>query len=334
MLETNNSKIYEVSASPHSIKPETIKSVMFDVLIALIPAVIAAFVFFRWSAVYVMGLTILFCVGFEYIFSKLLLKKNTVSDLSCVVTGLLLAMNLPSNVPWWIMLVGSFFSIVIGKLVFGGIGQNPFNPALVGRVVLLVSWPAILTTWPKPQLIKSVSDIFRNIDSITSATPLGILKEKGVSYLSSSTPHFLYSDLYFGYCGGSLGEISAFALIIGGIYLLYKGHITLHIPLSFIISVLIISGIFWFTDNSKFADPLFHILSGGVMLGAIFMATDMVTTPLTVSGMIIFGTGCGIITMMIRIFGAYPEGVSFSILIMNALTPLIDRYTKPRRYGI
>nr|HPG31839.1 RnfABCDGE type electron transport complex subunit D [bacterium] len=240
--------------------------------------------------------------------------------------------------------------------------QNPFNPALVGRVVLLVSWPALMTTWPAPDVPKNFSDLFKNPDAVTAATPLGVLKAGGTKALDENRPDAektfaslkagyeksdsdkneysiskkapLYLNLFLGNCGGSLGEISALALIIGGIYLFYKGHITFHIPASYLTTVIVISGIFWIADSAKYADPLFHILSGGVMLGALFMATDMTTTPIAASGMIIFGIGCGLITMTIRLFGSYPEGASFSILIMNALTPLIDRYAKPKRYGV
>jgi len=232
------------------------------------------------------------------------------------------------------MFVGAAAAVILGKMVYGGIGQNPFNPALVGRVLLLVSWPAIMTTWTKPDMLKSVSDIFSIPDVITAATPLGILKEKGISALSSATQSSLYWDLFLGNCGGCLGEVSALALLLGGLYLLYRGHITWHIPVSFISTIGIIAAVFWLLDSQKYADPFFHILSGGVMLGAIFMATDMVTSPLTIKGMLIFGAGCGFITMIIRLFGSYPEGVSFSILIMNAFTPIIDRFTIPHRYGV
>jgi len=304
---------------------------MRDVLLALMPAAFVAVLVFGLRALYTMLLTTAFCIIFEYIFNHLILKKKTINDLSAAVTGLLLAMNLPSNAPWWIMAIGAFVAIVIAKISFGGLGNNPFNPALVGRVVLLISWPSIMTTWQKPQIILSIKELFSNFDVVTAATPLSILQERGVTELMK-TDH-LYAKLFFGYCGGSLGEISAFALIIGGIYLFMRGHITWHIPLTFIGSVFLIGLIFHISDPARYADPIFHILSGGVMLGAIFMATDMVTSPLTNKGMIIFGIGCGIITMIIRLFGAYPEGVSFSILIMNAFTPLIDKLTAPQRYG-
>ena len=327
-------KMFEVICCPHISRHEDIAHTMLDVVIALVPAIIFSFIFFRWQALYTIALTTAFCVAIEYLISKIFLKKNTVKDYSAVVTGILLAMNLPSSAPWWIMFAGAVFAVILGKMVYGGVGQNPFNPALVGRVALLISWPGIMTTWPKPEMLNSFTNFFKIHDGVTAATPLGILKEKGFTELAASTHNSLYLDLFIGNCGGCLGEVSALALILGGLYLLYKGHITWHIPLSFISSVAVIAGIFWFMDSSKYADPLFHILSGGVMIGAIFMATDMVTTPITTKGMLVFGIGCGVITMIIRLFGAYPEGVSFSILIMNALTPIIDKYTAPRRYGV
>ena len=326
-------KSFEVSGAPHSSVCESNSEVMGDVIIALIPAGIAGVMVFRLNALIVILYSIIFCVAVEYIFSKIILKKNTTGDLSAIVTGLLLAYNLPASAPWWLILAGAFFSIVIGKLVFGGLGQNPFNPALVGRVALLVSWPSLMTTWPKAQPVQSLKQIFQSIDGTTAATPLGILKEKGISFLEGSTQFSILPDLFFGNCGGSLGEISAFAIILGAIYLYIRGQITLHIPLAFIATVFIVSYIFNLMDPSRYADPFFHILSGGVMLGAVFMATDMVNSPMTNKAMIIFGIGCGALTMTIRMLGAYPEGVSFSILLMNSLMPLLDKFFPLKRYG-
>jgi electron transport complex protein RnfD len=334
----------------------------------MLPALIASIIFFGISALYVVVLTTLFCVVIEYLVSKYFFKKSTITDLSAVVTGVLLAFNLPSNVPWWIMLIGAGCAIILGKMLFGGLGQNPFNPALLARVILLVSWPAIMTLWPNNLFYQKADAVnenkyserfFNMTDVRTSATPLGLLAEKGVSYITQDkksnedaktsasyskakkkktlkpkNSNSIYLDLFLGNCGGSLGEVSALALLLGGIFLLYRGHITWHIPVSYILTVFLVTGIFWLSNKGSYADPLFHILSGGVMLGAIFMATDMVTTPITTKGMLIFGIGCGLITVIIRIFGAYPEGVSFSILFMNSLVPIIDKYTKPKRYGL
>jgi len=327
----------EVTTCPHLTSAETIRNIMRDVLIALIPACVAAFILFSWQALYVIALTTFFCVTIEWLFSKIFFGKNNISDLSAAVTGVLLAFNLPSNAPWWIMLIGSAVAIILAKLAFGGIGQNIFNPALVARVFLLISWPAIMTSWPIPETINSFKDIFNCFDAQTSATtcatPLALLKINGYKALCDTIPN-IHWKLFLGYRGGCLGETSALALLIGAAYLFYKRQITWHIPISYILTVAIISFIFWRIDSSRYADPIIHIFSGGVIIGAFFMATDMVTTPITNMGMLIFGVGCGIITMMIRLLGAYPEGVSFSILIMNAFTPLIDRLIKPKRYGV
>jgi len=247
-----------------------------------------------------------------------------------MVTGLLLAFNLPSNLPWWIVIIGSFVAIGIGKMSFGGLGNNPFNPALVGRVFLLISFPVQMTTWPKP-LTGRLS-----LDGITSATPLAIVKEgfkngERFSVLYSQIPS--YWDMFLGKMGGCIGEVSALALIIGFLYLLKKKVITWHIPVSMVGAVAVLSGLLWLIMPDKCANPLFHLLTGGVFLGAIFMATDYVTSPMSKKGMLIFGALIGIITVVIRVFGAYPEGVSFAILIMNAFVPLINRFCKPRRFG-
>jgi electron transport complex protein RnfD len=242
---------------------------------------------------------------------------------------MLLAFNVPSNLPWYIILIGSIVSIGIGKMSFGGLGNNPFNPALVGRVFLLLSFPVPMTSWP----IKGATF---TLDAVTSATPLGILKDgirngESVSSLMSQMPS--YSDFFFGFQGGSLGEMSAFALLIGLGYMLYRKIITWHTPVAMLVTVFIMTGIFWLVDPTRYANPLFHLFTGGVMLGAVFMATDYVTSPFTHRGMLIFGFGIGVLTVLIRLFGNYPEGVSFAILIMNAFVPLINRFAKETRYG-
>jgi electron transport complex protein RnfD len=237
-------------------------------------------------------------------------------DGSAVITGILLAYNLPSNVPLWLPIVGSVFAIAIGKQVFGGLGQNIFNPALVGRVFLMASWPKYMTTFVKPF----------SYDAVTSATPLAALKEGKI------LEHISYLDLFLGKRGGCIGEVCILALLIGAAILLYKGYISWHIPVTYIFTTALLTYIFG-AKQLFHGDWLFHILSGGLILGAFFMATDYVATPLTAKGQIIFGAGCGLLTAIIRLWGGYPEGVSYAILMMNAATPFIDRYTKNRIYG-
>jgi electron transport complex protein RnfD len=244
-------------------------------------------------------------------------RQVSILDGSAALTGLLLALNLPPSSPWWMVLVGSAVAIAIGKQIYGGLGHNPFNPALVARVVLLVSWPVQMTRWISP------------LDGLSTATPLGVLKADGIAKLGG----FRLFDLFIGNVGGCIGEVSAIALLIGILFLLWKGYVTWHIPVSYMGTVFIFAGIFWLVNPQKYANPLLHLLAGGLVLGACFMATDYVTSPMTPKGQIIFGVGCGLMTCIIRLFGGYPEGVSFSILLMNAATPLIDQYTRPKRYG-
>lgn len=325
-----------VSTSPHIRRPGDVDQVMRDVLLALMPATAIGVFVFGLDALWVILTCMVVAALSEAIFQKLMGREIAISDGSALVTGLLLALNLPSGAPLWMAAIGAGIAIGLGKQIYGGLGHNPFNPALVARVVLLVSWPVQMTRWPSP--------ISWGIDATTAATPLGVLKDEGasriVSYFSEIGAPFadgadLYQGLFFGDIGGCIGEISVIALLVGGIYLLYKGHISWHIPVSYIATVFILTYIFWLKDPSRFADPLFHILSGGLILGAFFMATDMVTSPITPKGMLIFGVGCGVLTVIIRLFGGYPEGVSFSILLMNAATPLIDRwkFTHPKKFG-
>jgi len=254
--------------------------------------------------------------------------KPSINDGSALITGILLAFNVPAGLPWWIIVIGAVAAMGIGKLSFGGLGNNIFNPALVGRVFLLISFPVQMTTWPVTRQA--------TVDAVSSATPLALIKEgitsgTPVSQLLQDMPSA--SDMLLGNTAGSLGEISALMLILGGLYLLFKKVITWHIPVSVIGSVAIIAGIFWLADPQSYINPVYHLLTGGLMLGAIFMATDMVTSPMTPRGQIIYGVGIGAITISIRLFGAYPEGISFAILIMNAFTPLINNYVKPKRFG-
>lgn len=319
-----------VSPSPHVHTALTVPQIMRGVVFAMMPALAFSIYNFGLGAVYVTFLSIIFCIAIEYGIAKFLLHKPaSIYDGSAIITGMLLAFNVPSNLPWYIILIGSAVSIGIGKMSFGGLGNNPFNPALVGRVFLLLSFPVQMTSWPTAGATWS-------LDGVTSATPLGILKDgmrtgEPMEKLMGEMPS--YTDFFFGLQGGSLGEMSAFALLLGLIYMLYRKIITWHIPVSMIATVAIMTGIFWLIDPSKYANPLFHVLTGGVMLGAVFMATDYVTSPFTHRGMLIFGFGIGALTVLIRLFGSYPEGVSFAILIMNAFVPMVNRFVKQPRYG-
>ncbi|MEK6782293.1 MAG: RnfABCDGE type electron transport complex subunit D [Bacteroidota bacterium] len=319
-----------VSPSPHIHTELTVPQIMRGVIIAMVPAFLFSVYNFGIGAIYVTLLAIVFCVSTEYLIARYLLSQNnTIYDGSAVITGILLAFNVPSNLPWHIILIGSVVSIGIGKMSFGGLGNNPFNPALVGRVFLLLSFPVQMTSWPTKGAIFS-------LDAVTGATPLGLLKDglradESVDALMAQMPS--YFDFFFGLQGGSLGEMSACALLLGLMYMLYKKIVTWHIPVSMVLSVFVMTGIFWLLDPAKYANPLFHVLTGGVMLGAVFMATDYVTSPFTHRGMIVFGVGIGLLTVVIRLFGSYPEGVSFAILIMNAFVPLINRFAKEPRYG-
>lgn len=319
-----------VSPSPHIHTELTVPQIMRGVIIAMIPALLFSVYNFGFGAVYVTLLAILFCVATEYVIVRFLLKRpHSIADGSAIITGMLLAFNVPTNLPWHIILIGSVVAVGVGKMSFGGLGNNPFNPALVGRVFLLLSFPVQMTSWPQAGATWS-------LDGVTGATPLGILKDglragNSVEDLMQQMPS--YSDFFFGFQGGSLGEMSAFALLLGLIYMLYRNIITWHIPVSMLATVFFMTGIFWLIDPTSFANPIFHILTGGVMLGAVFMATDYVTSPFTHRGMLVFGVGIGIITVVIRLFGSYPEGVSFAILIMNAFVPLINSFARQPRYG-
>ena len=321
-----------ISPSPHVFSKETTQKLMLGVIVALIPSLIASIYYFGWGAVIVTVTSVLSCLVFEYLIQRYLLKGPvTINDGSAIVTGLLLAFNVPSNLPVTIIIIGSLISIGVAKMTFGGLGNNPFNPALVGRVFLLISFPVQMTTWPVPSGFSSVY-----ADAVTGATPLGILKEgikngELLPNLMDSIPSHM--QMFYGHMGGSMGEVAAVALIIGLAYLLIRKIITWHIPVSILVTVFIFTGILWLANPEKNADPVFHILTGGLLLGAVFMATDYVTSPMIPKAMIIYGAGIGIITVVIRVFGAYPEGVSFAILIMNAFVPLMNSYMKPKRFG-
>ncbi len=326
------SKLITVSASPHIHTSDSVNKIMYRVLLALAPAFIVSMYVFGVGALIVTSVAVVSCVLFEYLIQKYLLKSEiTIMDGSAALTGVLLAFNVPSSLPIWIIIVGSLVAIGVAKLSFGGLGNNIFNPALVGRVFLLISFPSQMTSWPLP-----FDNQLKYADAVTGATPLGILKEgvgagESVMSLSAQLPEF--QDMFFGFIGGSAGEMSALALLLGGIYLLYKKVITWHIPVSVLGTIAVFTGIMWLTDTSVYEDPAFHLVTGGAILGAFYMATDMVTSPMSKKGMLIFGVGIGLLTVIIRLFGAYPEGVSFAILIMNAFVPLLDKYLKPKRFG-
>lgn len=321
-----------ISASPHVHSERTSKKLMYDVVIALIPAFLVSLYVFGISAFIVTAVAVISCLLFEYVIQKFLMKTEvTIGDGSALITGILLAFNLPSSLPIWMVVVGSLVAIGIGKMSFGGLGFNIFNPALVGRVFLLISFPVQMTSWPT-----AVENNTNMADAVTGATTLGIIKEglqfgDSMSAISTKIPATV--DMFLGISGGSLGEMSALALLLGGIYLIVRKVITWHIPVTMWATMVAMTGIFWLVDPEIYANPLIHILSGGALLGAFFMATDLVTSPITKKGMIIFAIGIGVITVVIRLFGAYPEGVSFAILIMNAFVPLIDTYFKPNRFG-
>lgn len=320
-----------ISPAPHIHSRDSVVKNMRNVIIALVPAYLCSIVFFGVGALVVSAVSIISCVLFEYLIQVYVLKKpNSVGDLSAVLTGLLLAMNLPSNLPWWMVVIGAFIAIGVGKMCFGGLGCNPFNPALVGRVFLLLSFPAAMTTWPLPKLLPATYT-----DAETGATVLSLIKEGALADAASGAIVKLptYTDMLLGNMGGSMGEVSAIALLLGFIFLLATRTITWHIPVSILATVAIFGGILYLADPSAYMDPLTQLLSGGMLLGAIFMATDYVTSPMTKRGQIIYGIGIGIICVVIRCFGSYPEGMSFAILIMNAVTPLINYYVKPKRFG-
>lgn len=321
--------MYTVSASPHIHAKKNVNRIMYDVIIALTPALAVSILFFGVSALYTTLLAVFSCVVIEFVIHRYLFKRQdfSITDGSAIITGMLLAFNVPSSIPWWMIIIGSFVAIGIAKMSFGGIGNNIFNPALVGRVFLLISFPVEMTLWPKTTFSSTV-------DSVTGPTPLGLLKEGVMSGKNIMQIKGLpeYQDMFLGNIGGSLGEISTIAIVIGGLYLLIRKVITWHIPVLVLLSMFLFSGIFYLVNPYMYINPLFHLVSGGAMLGAWFMATDMATSPMTVKGQVLFAIGIGVITMIIRMFGAYPEGISFAILLMNAVVPLLNKIS-PTRYG-
>lgn len=319
-----------VSPSPHIHSGDSIERNMYDVIIALIPALAVSFYFFGWGAFAVTLTSVAACMLFEWLISRFLMgrKELTILDGSAILTGLLLALNVPSTLPLWIIVIGALVAIGIGKMSFGGLGSNIFNPAIVGRVMLLISFPVQMTSYPMPRGMEAT------LDATSGATPLAIAKGivRGSEGFSMDKLPSLVDNL-LGSVGGSLGEVSAVALLIGFAYLLIRKVITWHIPVAIIATVAIFAGIMNLANPEVYAGPLFHILSGGLLLGAVFMATDYVTSPMSNSGMLLYGVMIGIITMLIRLFGAYPEGMSFAILFMNGIVPIINRYMPPHLFG-
>ncbi len=317
------------SAAPHVHSGDTVQKNMLFVILALLPAFAVSIIAFGWSALITAAICIAACVLTEWCISKYMLgQQPSITDLSAVLTGLLLAMNLPSNLPWWMALIGCIFAIGVGKMAFGGIGQNLFNPALVGRVFLLISFPAAMTTWP---VAKGFATSY--LDAETGATPLYYLKhitKTGDVSFVDQLPAF--KDAFLGMMGGSLGEVCALALIIGGIFLICTRVISWHIPVSIIATVALLAWIATPEGMGAHEFIAYQLCSGGLMLGAIFMATDYVTSPMTAWGKIIYGVAIGVVVMVIRLWGSYPEGMSFAILIMNAVVPLLDRIA-PKRFG-
>lgn len=317
--------MFTVSTSPHVRCEETTSKIMWNVNIALAPAAIFSIFYFGLTALVNIAVGLISAVACEYLLQKFLKKKITAFDGSAAITGILLAMSLPPSLPPYMIVIGSFIAIVVAKQSMGGLGFNIFNPAHIGRAALMVSWPVAMTTWTK---------ITTSVDVVTSATPLNILKQQGYDKLVETFGgNFeLYKAMFLGTRNGSLGETSTVLLLIGGIYLIYKGYINWHVPVFMIGTVGIITWIFG-PAGLFTGDPLFHMMAGGLVIGAFFMATDMVTIPITTKGQIIFAVGAGAITALIRLKGGYPEGVCYSILLMNAVTPLIDRFVKPKMFG-
>lgn len=322
------SKLLTVSPSPHVHSSDTTQKIMLRVIYAMIPAMAWGVYMFGLDAIRIGLLSVIFCMGVEWVIQKYLMKqKPTLTDGSALLTGVLLAFNVPADLPWWILLIGAIAAMGIGKLSFGGLGSNIFNPALVGRVFLLISFPVQMTSWPATRQMV--------VDGISAATPLALIKEG----ITNGTPVAQIeglpdlSSLAIGFNHGSMGEISALVLLLGGLYMIWKKVISWHTPVSIILTVVLVAGLFWLINPEMYVNPVYHILTGGLMLGAVFMATDMVTSPMTGKGQIIYGVGIGLITISIRMFGAYPEGISFAILIMNAFVPLINLYVKPKRFG-
>ena len=326
MTDYKNLKLI-ASSSPHIRSNEDTRSIMLDVIIALLPALAWSVYCFGWKALLLTAVSVVSCVFFEWAYRKLMKKSCMVGDLSAVVTGMLLSFVCPVDLPWWVIIIGAFFSIVVVKQLYGGIGCNFLNPALAGRAILLASYATAMTTWTLPSSKKELADV------ISTATPLQIMKEGTVEKFAELTTNYTVGDMFIGRIGGSLGEVSALALLLGGAWLLIRKVISWHTPVAFIGTVAILTLISAPAGIDNVQYMLYNVFGGGLMLGAFFMATDYATSPVTKPGQLIFGIGCGLITCFIRRFGSYPEGVCYSILIMNCTTWLLDKYIRPTIYG-
>lgn len=326
-----------VSPSPHLHAPVSTRSIMRDVLIALAPVTLVSLVFYGWAELLLLTVCIVSCLLTEYLITRFLMKRpSTLSDGSAAVTAVLLALNLPASCPWWVAMIGSVFAIGVVKMTFGGLGQNIFNPAIAARVFLLVSFPTQMTRWTAPASIAQAWS-FSPVDAVSGATPLGLVSDglrAGQSLEQIFAEHnFSYSQMLFANVGGSVGEISAVALLLGFAYLLMRKVIKAYTTLAIWTTIIGMSAIFSIVDPSSYTDPMFNMLTGGVLIGSIFMATDYVTSPMSNTGCVIYGFGIGLQTMLIRYFGAYPEGMSFAILLMNAFVPLINKMCHQTKYG-
>lgn len=328
--------MFTISGSPHVHGEENVKKIMYTVVYALVPAMLVSIYFFGLDSIRVLLISVMACLFFEWVIQKYLIKGPiTINDGSAVVAGLLLAFNIPANIPAYIIIIGALVTIGVGKMSFGGLGKNIFNPALVGRVFMLVSFPVQMTTWPLPKPLFGGGAI---TDAITGPTALGILKEgigagKTIDQIMADPNMPAYIDRLTGNMTGSLGEMSAIALILGGIYMVIRKVIDWQVPVAIIATVFVFAGIFHLVDPQHYIDPTFHLFTGGLMLGAIYMATDMVSSPMNMMGKMVYAIGIGLITIVIRLWGAYPEGISFAILIMNAFVPLLNNSFKPKRFG-
>ena len=328
----------KVSPSPHISKAHSTRSIMLDVIIGLAFPLVAAILFFRLQAVIIIATCVITCMVTELLCNIIRKKPNSLGDLSAVVTGLILAFSLPAAIPVWAAVIGSAVAIAIGKMVFGGLGSNVFNPAMVARTFMAASFGILMTTWTVPATVNAEMPTIQisaeaQADAITQATPLGWAKQVIKGETEIQTVNSLSKSTFIGTTGGCLGETSALALILGGVYMLFRKTITFDIPAAVLLSSAIFAAIFFFVNPDKYANPLFHVISGGMLLCAFFIATDPVTAPITRKGMWIFGIGVGVVIVLIRNVGGYPEGVMFAILLMNALTPLIDRCCKVVPYG-
>lgn len=326
---SEGTRMFGVASSPHVSSPIGTRSLMLDVVISLIPALCIAIYFFGPAALTKTAVSVAACVFFEWAYRKLLKKSNTVGDLSAVITGILLVFVCPVTLPYWTIIIGDFFAIVVTKQLFGGLGKNFLNPALSGRAFLMMSYPVLMTTWVKPGMANWIPAFGSVADAVTGATPLG------ADFMhAGKLPTTSLMDLFIGNVGGCVGEVSALMLIIGGVYLVVRGVIRVRIPVTYIATVAVLTFIFPKGGNDNFQWMMYNLWGGGLMLGAIFMATDYVTSPVTVKGELFYGLGCGLLTVFIRYYGGYPEGVSYSILIMNACAWLLDKAGKPNRFGV